>query len=503
MANGFRIVLSAERILMARYNTLFDGMVAASQTTTTPGFIIKKILAPRAVGNSIRAPRASLGLRRIESALLNAGENPRDVIIVTEENLKHAIGSETRIIGVSSGDPLGLGMNSSTMEGIGGGRIYSAKYFNKLIAGIGRLRGNAPEARVVVGGPGAWQFSQNPEKISATGIDHVVSGYCENSIADIFKNIAAGKPHPEIITAECPGANDIPPIRGATTMGVVEISRGCGFGCGFCTLANVPMSHLPEDTILSDVGTNVGLGQNNISLISEDVFRYGGAGAKVCPERLCDLLSRVREIDGVRLVQFDHANIVSVALYSDEQLAEVRRLMVGDGNRHDYVWLNLGVETADGDLLADCGGRPKMGAGDPTEWGEFCMEQIARLEKAGFFPFISLLFGLPGEKTVHVEGTIRWVECLKGRRVAVFPLFYAPVEASAKPFAIADMTPAHWRLLRMCYRFNFKWIPRLCWDNQTRGGAGLAGRLLIQVFGRMQTLWWKILFAIKSGSLRL
>ena len=500
MKNGLRIVLTAERTLMARFGVLFDGMVSASQTTRTPALLMKRFVAPRMSANSLRAPQAPLGLRRIEAALAKSGEDPRQVAIVTEENLPRAVGPATRIIGVSSGDPAGMGMNSSTMEGIAGGKIYCAKWFQDLVARIGRLRAKAPDARLVVGGPGAWQLAAGEAGQKVPGIDHIITGYCEKNIAAVFSRIAAGEGLPRLIQGESERADCIPGIRGATVMGVVEISRGCGLGCGFCTLAREPMVHLSAETILSDVKINLAGGQRNISLISEDVFRYGGSGTNVTPDALCDLLDRVRSMPGVALMQADHANIASVAGYSDEELKRVRRLLAGDGNGRNYVWLNLGVETASGELLAANGGRAKMNGPHPNTWGDFCMAQVHRLLEAGFFPLISLVFGLPGETPDHVCETERWVDRLRDARVAVFPLFYAPVDRATRPFGPSDMTDAHWRLFRRCYRLNFKWIPRLCWDNQTRGSVALWRRLTVQVFGRMQTLWWKGLFLWKSGN---
>ena len=50
----------------------------------------------------------------------------------------------------------------------------------------------------------------------------------------------------------------------------MEITRGCGLGCDFCTLAREPMRHLPVETILADARTNLNAGVRNIALITED-----------------------------------------------------------------------------------------------------------------------------------------------------------------------------------------------------------------------------------------
>jgi hypothetical protein len=168
----------------------------------------------------------------------------------------------------------------------------------------------------------------------------------------------------------------------------------------------------------------------------------------------------------------------------------------------EFVWLNLGVETASGALLAANGGRAKMAGVAPEAWDEFCEHQVRRLVRLGWFPLISILFGLPGETPADVERTLRWVQRLSGERLAVFPLFNAPLSAGAAPFGLKDMSAAHWRLFRECYDLNFRWVPRLLWDNQSAAGVPLWRRATLQALGHAQTLAWKCLFAARSGRIR-
>jgi hypothetical protein len=106
--------------------------------------------------------------------------------------------------------------------------------------------------------------------------------------------------------------------------------------------------------------------------------------------------------------------------------------------------------------------------------------------------------GLPGETPEDVEITRRWVASLRGERVLVFPMLLAPLSAGARPMTGADMTAGHWRLFQECYEFNFRWVPKLIWQEQTHARVPLWRRLAIALMGRGNVLWWKILFAIKS-----
>jgi radical SAM superfamily enzyme YgiQ (UPF0313 family) len=487
---GYPIVLTADRCLMADYDLLFDGMLAASQTTSTPRFIMDSLLMPRLPEKDLRAVCAPLGLRRIEASLLQASFDREDVIVVSPEHLEKAVGDATKIIGISSGEPAGFGMNSSTMCGIAGGGIYPQILFEELMKKVRKLRASNPQIKVILGGPGAWQLKSEDAR-GQTGIDHVFMGYAEGNIGAVFHDLLIGKELPRIIEGKRTDAARIPAITGASAMGVVEISRGCGLGCAFCTIHNVPMIHLPHKTILQDVRTNVENGRTSIAALSEDFFRYGSRGMNVQPKALLDLLQKIREIPGLRLIQIDHCNILSVSRYSDGELKTIRELMTS-GQRHNYPWVNVGVETASGDLLQKNGGIGKIGPSGTERWGEFSAEQLRRLCSAGFFPLVSLIIGLPGETSEDVVKTITWVEGLKRERLSIFPVLYAPIRGE-EALTVHSLTPLHWELIRKSYDYNFKWVPGMYWDNQTGAGVSLFKRLLMQGMGRAQALEWSCL----------
>lgn len=492
MRDGFPIVLTADRTLTADYALLFDGMLAASQTTTAPPALFGRLLMPHRGAAEIRARVAPLGLRRTEAALLVGGFTPQQVVVVNEDHLDQAIGRATQIVGISSGEPAGLGMNSSTMTAIAGGQIYPQAMFRRLLRKIHRLNRDV-SAKIVLGGPGAWQLAQDSARRQTLGIDHVIVGYAEKDVAATFRQLIEGQSLPDVLSGGWEPATPIPPLRGASTMGVVELSRGCGLGCSFCTIARVPMFHLPPQTILADVQTNVAAGVHNVAVLSEDFFRYGAEGLKANPDALISLVRSIRQIPQVRLIQLDHANLLSVAQYDDPQLKVLHDLLVGP-NTERSVWLNAGVETASGELLREIGGGGKMPRGQSERWGEFCARQLRRLCRAGFFPMASLMIGLPGERDEHVQKTLAWVESLGNERMAVFPLLYAPVDGSPA-LDPRKLRPVHWSLIKACYRLNFRWVPWIYGDNQAAAGVPLLRRAVLQLAGRGQMLQWKLLFA--------
>ena len=106
-----------------------------------------------------------------------------------------------------------------------------------------------------------------------------------------------------------------------------------------------------------------------------------------------------------------------------------------------------------------------------------------------------MILGLPGETGEDVVRTLRLVEKLSERPLVVFPIFYEPIgpkeEYHGKRFTLESMTSEHFRLFTTCYELNFKWVPRLYWDNQRAGGVGLFRRLCVQALGRAEIYRWR------------
>jgi len=485
--DGTPIVLTADRTLMSHHRLLLDAMFLCSQTTRTPSRLVRWLFMPPVPHINHCATIAPLGLRRLEAALRRAGFTKEDVIIADERHLPFVVGPRTKFIGLSSGDPTGLGMNSTTMTAVVGGEIYPYKEFRRLMELVNSLRAaHSPAARIVLGGPGAWQLATNETLPRHLGLDSVILGYAEAEIASLAQKILQAESLPPFITTMSPPAEHIPPVQGATAMGALELSRGCGWGCDFCTLAHMPMLHIPADTIWADAETNLRAGQKNLVLLSEDLLRYGSVGRSVSPQALLSLLRSLRTLPEIRLLQADHANISSVAQYSEAQLQELHELL-GDG-RQRFPWLNLGIETASGELLERLGGKAKMHNVAIHEWGDFCREQIERLTHCHFIPMISLIIGSPQETEEDTHITLKWIRSLRGLPVMIFPIIYVPID---RPAFLAPLSPAQWQLMQEAYEFNYRWLPVVYEDSMHAGGIGFARRLAIRILGKTNIWRWR------------
>ena len=384
------IVIVSDRTLSADYKILFEGMFATMQTTQVPEMAITKFLAPKiGTDKSGRANKAVLGMRRVESCIVDntsLGEN--DVVCVTPESLSRVMGPWVKAVFFSSSDPLGKGMSNTTTTNFWKGELYTRVLSLRLLEYLKGQKGKYG-FKVIAGGGGAWQFNHYKNELAKEVIDTVFTGYFEGQGPGLIEKILAGEELPERIDETNTCTEKVCALKGASVFGIVELSRGCGRGCRFCTMAGQRMEHLSVDMIMGDIETNLSNGIDTVVSGSEDFLRYGARGLKPDFDKICELLSAMQKLDGLSFMQVDHCNVSSAAQMSYEELKDIRDLMRWR-ERVDHLWVNMGIESANGHLVAaNCGG--KVSPFEPDNWAEIVLETADKMNRAGFFTVFSFI----------------------------------------------------------------------------------------------------------------
>ena len=212
--------------------------------------------------------------------------------VVAPRNLPAAVGPATRLVGLSSGNPLGRGMSSTTMRQLSGGELYTRRWFGQLCRTAARLRGRFGFG-VLAGGPGAWQLAADPAAMAERGINCAYVGYGEADAGSLVGQFLRGQTPPPVVRASRragrgdpadPGAHqhgrhrDQPRLRAG--MRVLHVGlRADGAPAARHHPGRRRRQHPRGGAVLS--------------LISEDFLRDGADGMIVNPAALLDLAAAV------------------------------------------------------------------------------------------------------------------------------------------------------------------------------------------------------------------
>src|SRR5438309_5630152 len=105
-------------------------------------------------------------------------------------------------------------------------------------------------------------------------IDCLVDGEAEELVLPLFEGAVRGEVLPRKAVGHSPSMEKIPRIRHRSTFGVIEITRGCGRGCQFCSPATKVGRSFPLEHIVESVKVNAREGATEIMISSEDMFLY-------------------------------------------------------------------------------------------------------------------------------------------------------------------------------------------------------------------------------------
>ena len=465
---GVKIVLTAPATEMSDfYNNQFFAFVGGFSKGPIPLWLPRKRLYPPVETNSEGiAKYAPYGLRKVEAILLENGFDESEVAVVHPYNLDAFVSSDTEVVGISTMDPLGMGYVSKTYSSlVGGGEPMNAIEFRKLIR-HGSFQRYKP--KIIVGGAGAWQLEYK-NVIKSYGIDCVVIGEGESVIAELFFKALKEESLPQVVHVETsPASEEIPSIKHASIHGCVEISRGCGRNCQFCTPTMQKRRNFPLDKIMKEVEVNVREGAERITLSTEDIFLYSAQDNGFIPnkEAVLKLLRSVASYPGVKAIQPAHMSLAPV-VYDPEMVKEASEMLI------EYSWYGYrgrpivtaetGIETGSARLLRKyMAGKPLPFK--PEEWRELVCQAFGILNDNDWYPLATLIVGLPDETEEDVIETLELIDDLDEYKAFFVPLLFVPLEKCLLEdqcgAELDTLSELRWEFLANCWKYNARvWKP--------------------------------------------
>ena len=478
-ARGARIVLTAPLTETIDHAGYFIQMSMASLPMWLEGILNKKYPKWRDVeynddGTSRYMPA---GVRVLETSLLRRFP-ASDIVCCYPQDLDKFLGPNTRVVAVSTHNPLGVTFAAGVYTSIFGSakQPINSHYARQLFATLkaSPFRNNF---KVIVGGSGGWQITQTNswEELS---VDCVVEGRSESEqTLALFEQAIAGQELPKQVDVAHPTSRDailFPDKR--TTFGVVEMTTGCGRRCQFCVPDLNPQIDLPKDKILGAVRANVREGNKQISLATEDMFIWGQVHTNTpfyFPNReaLLDLYSQVVDTPGVEQHVLSHATIAP-AVVDPILIRDLTDKIIDKSPIHLPVLSShpkkkalvplIGLETGSIRLAKQV--MPSKAVPFPIdEWQSVVIRGLEVLNKNNWFPAMTLIVGNPGETDDDVKATLDLIYEVERRGLFAFfipsiftPLHDTRMEKKRGVAETAELSPLQWQLMMKCWKMNLR-----------------------------------------------
>lgn len=424
---NYEVVITSDRTMMSNHHGKeFLGFLTTGPAIGLPENLWMWLAAPKVrVDDDGRPVEAPYGLRKIEAKLIDEGF--KAAIIDPDHLRKHLESVKVLMIGhhdfFAYGPPSNEWWVLTDKEPIN--RVSFMRFMQSDVVKEIKRRG----AKIIVGGPAAWQWLWELDFWEECGVDTVVDGEAERVICDIVRKALNGDELPDYVfvgPTDTPSIEEIPVIKGASVNGLVEVMRGCPRGCKFCSVTLRPLRYIPLDVVEKEIQVNLKAGINNVLLHSEDVLLYGGSGIRPNPEPLIKLHRLVRNyFKGT--IGWSHASLASIK-YSEDNYKLISKLMNDYvlNEYQEFLGVEVGIETGSSRLARSI--MPAKAAPySPTAWPEVVEDAFSIMHDNNIIPAATLIIGLPGETSDDVVRTAELVERLKYYRSIIVPMFFVPM----------------------------------------------------------------------------
>jgi radical SAM superfamily enzyme YgiQ (UPF0313 family) len=439
------------------------------------GYILKEHLTNLENNEDGTAKRTIYGLRKVE-ALLVSEFGEENVVVSHYENLHRFIGKNTKVVGVSSMDPMGLAYVSTTYNSlIGfGGEALNASEFKRLIIhpSIQKFK-----PKVIVGGQGVWQINEAGMQ-KKLGIDVLFEGEGEGEIVDVFRKLMNNEPVPSTYETKKPNRETIPLIRHAACYGMVEITRGCGRGCQFCSPTMRSKYSFPLEHIMKEVEISVKEGSKSIFTVTEDIFLYKSKPGFI-PNRkeIVKLYKAIASYPGVEYILLSHASFAPI-LYDPKILEELTPILIEKTRwnpkksktyKKPFVSVEMGIETGSVRLMK----KYMKGKALPfsvDNWPELVVQGIGLMNDYDWWPLCTIMTGQPEETEEDVLATLELIDDLKNHNAKMFytPVLFIPLKdailGDSRRTSLTNLSELQWEILARCWKNNIDfWTPDMRW----------------------------------------
>jgi radical SAM superfamily enzyme YgiQ (UPF0313 family) len=451
------VLLTADRTLMSNYHhNEFLGFGTCAPPNFIPEWLYSYLFFPPLETSSGRPWTAPYGLRKTEAQLLKEGFK---VDTVSPSALSKRL-ENTKVLGIYTMDPFGLGPASTTLASIFKKEPYLAKHFQTLLKSQAIQKAKKNGLKVIVGGPGAWQFRCRENAAKELGIDCVVEGEAENVLGKLFRVAMEGQDlpsHYEVGLGETPTLEQIPDIVQPSINGLIEIGRGCCRGCKFCNVTLRPLRWYPVEKVERELDVNLNSGKvTGACLHAEDVMLYGSNNTVPNDEKLIQLHEMV--MNKVDSISWSHASLAAVAS-APKLFSKLSEIIL---QKQSWWGAEIGIETGSPEVAKKI--MPaKAHPFSADKWHEVVVEGMGLMHDYKLVPACTLIVGLPEEKEEDVAKTMDLVDDLKAMRSLIVPLFFVPLGKlkSEDWFTNTQLKSLHKQLLIQCAEHDFYWVDNL------------------------------------------
>ncbi len=458
-----KYVLISDSTLSSNYRDfpLLDFLPCAP-SRAVPGSIYKFLKGPglpaKPDGQSLFAPYS---IRKLVASMTRKIDR-KDIAVAHENHLQDFIKDDTEVIGVSTMDPLGIGPTTMSYYVLFGGNLDAwvrLEWYN-LMAKINALR-RGTKAKLVVGGPGAWEFTVLRKEVDELNIDYVVQGEMDDVAPDLFEQIKDDNIDEKmfgrgylsydekyrritkkddkflsrgVAISAYPRLDELPLMQEPSMKGMTEVMRGCGVGCDFCEVTLRPLRYYSPEDVAKEVAINAAAGQKNAWFHSDEIFAYKhGPLYEPNEEALTDLFSAVMGVKGLETANPTHGRISIPAGFPDmiKKLSGI--LKAGPDN---WIGVQTGVETGS-EKLAKMHMPNKtlpLKIGSDGSWRDIVWQGVQNETRYYWRPAFTIQVGQEGETEEDLWDTISMINVLSNSYVegrpfefTVTPLMNVPL----------------------------------------------------------------------------